>query len=322
MTCIDAFKNINIINQQGQLQISPCCFAPPKNTDIVDFYNNEYLAKIRNSWNNNVWPIECNACQITEKQGFESRRQGSAQWYKDHNLNNNLVELVRLDYWVGNLCNLACAICGPNNSSKWREELKLPTELKKSSVNQFWKDVDLSSLKFIHFHGGEPLLSKEHIEILYAIPHKSSVQITYNTNGTIQASSKLLELWSEFGLVHLDFSIDDIGPRFEYQRYPAKWDSVADNLQWYIETSPHNVMFGVNTTVSWLNQKYQADLDTWLKKNFSVSKFSDPIEHRKQPAWGNLSCNNNPVTIKAYLDAIDRRRGTDWRKTFPELVQP
>ena len=319
MTCTDAFKNINIVNWQGQLRVSPCCIAPAKDTDTVDFYNNPYLVKIREQWNNNVWPSECSNCKQAEDQGFTSKRQGAEQWYTDRGINNNSVELVRLDYWVGNLCNLACAICGPANSSKWREELKLPTELKKVNVNKFWKDLELTSLKFIHFHGGEPLLSKEHVEMLHSVPNKSSVQITYNTNGTVKADADLLELWSQFKLVHIDFSIDDIGSRFEYQRYPASWESVANNLQWYYENAPHNTMFGVNTTVSWLNQHSLTELENWLAQNFSVTKFTDPIEHRKQPAIGVLSCNNSPTAIKEYLDAIDNRRGTDWKKTFPDL---
>lgn len=321
MTCFDAFKNINIVNRQGRLQISPCCISPAKAVDTIDFYNNQYLAQFRDQWANNIWPSECKNCKQVEDQGLVSKRMGAEQWYTDHGLNNNTVELIRLDYWVGNTCNLACAICGPASSSSWSHELNMPISLKKASINKFWQNLDLSSLKFIHFHGGEPLLSKEHVELLEAVPFKDQVQVTYNTNATIRISDSLKELWEQFQLVHLDFSVDDVGDRFEYQRYPANWQSVVDNLQWYLETAPHNVMFGINTTVSWLNQHSLPVLESWLKQNFSISRFSDPIEHRKQFAHGPLSCSRNLDFVRNYLDSIDKRRGTDWRKTFPELVQ-
>ena len=320
MTCFDAFKNINIANTQGQLRIGPCCVAPTKFTDTIDFHNNQYLAELRDKWNNNIWPKECSRCKQAEDQGLVSKRMGSEQWYTDQGLNNNTVELIRLDYWVGNMCNLACAICSPASSSTWCQELKLPIVSKKANINKFWQDLDLSSLKLIHFHGGEPLMSKEHVKMLQAVPFKDQVQVTYNTNATIRVTDELKDLWSQFQLVHLDFSIDDIGDRFEYQRYPANWEDVVSNLNWYLETAPHNVMFGINTTVSWLNQHSLPDLENWLKQNFSTSRFADPVEHRKQFAHGPLSCSSDLASVKRYLDLIDQRRGTDWRKTFPELV--
>ena len=132
----------------------------------------------------------------------------------------------------------------------------------------------------------------------------------------------LLELWEQFKLVQLDFSIDDIGARFEYQRYPAKWHEVTENLQWYIDHAPHKCMFAINTTISILNQSNIANLSKWLQKNFSVSRFTDPINHRLQSViTGQLLTTNSPQNIRKYLDSIDSRRGTNWRQTFPELVE-
>jgi hypothetical protein len=125
----------------------------------------------------------------------------------------------------------------------------------------------------------------------------------------------------QFQLVQVDFSIDDIGERFEYQRYPAKWNEVTDNLQWYIDNAPHNCMFAVNTTVSILNQANIPNLLEWLQKNFSVSRFTDPIDHRLQSVIsGQLMMTHSPQNIRRYLDSIDSRRGTSWQKTFPEII--
>jgi sulfatase maturation enzyme AslB (radical SAM superfamily) len=324
MTCVDAFKNINIVSRSNQLSVSPCCASDTEPVDTVDFNGNQYLNQVRESWNNNQFPAACVNCKNNEDRGLVSRRQGSNSWYQDHSLDNNLIELVRMDYWTGDLCNLACVICGPDNSSVWKQELDLPRADKKTVVNQFWKTIDLSTLRYVHFNGGEPLLSKTHVEFLQALPNKNQVHINYNTNGTILPSKSLLDLWEQFELVQLDFSIDDLGDRFEYQRYPANWKQVQDNLQWYIDNAPHNCMFAVNTSVGVLNHANLDNLNAWLKKHFYRSRFTDPIEHRQQLTFGLFSLENfqdRLESIKIFLDSCDARRGTNWRATFPELVE-
>ena len=323
MTCIDIFKNINIVVQQNSLVLSPCCISPTRRAESIDFENNEYLVGLRQEINNGKFPLACSSCKNAEDLGMSSRRQGSNAWYKNHDLANTIVELVRMDYWTGDTCNLACVICGPNNSSVWKQELGLPVDLKKAVSNQFWKTLDLSKIRFIHFNGGEPLLSKEHVKFLHAIEHKDQVHITYNTNGTILPSEELLNLWKQFQLVQLDFSIDDVGPRFEYQRFPAKWDQITSNLQWYIDNAPHNCMFAVNTSVGVLNHSNLHLLTEWLQENFHTTRFTDPIEYRHQLTIGTFAlkdADKRKSRIIATLDSIDQRRNTNWLVTFPELV--
>lgn len=319
--CIDAFKNLNIVNYGNKLSLSPCCVSPPEPADTIDFYNNQYLKQIRKDWSEGKFPPACSECQSMEKLTGSSRRIHSNSWYQDHGHFNNSVEMLRLDYWTGDQCNLACAICGPDSSSVWKQELKLKTPLKKSVVNKFWKTLDLTQLKFVHFNGGEPLLSKEHMIFLQSMPNKKQVQLNYNTNGTVLPTAQLIELWEQFDLIKLDFSIDDIGARFNYQRYPADWDQVSNNLQWFLNQSPHNCMFAVNTSVGVLNYYTIAELDQWINQNFYISRVKDPIEHRKQRVFGVLSMDNvrDPQKIQDYLDSLDSRRKTNWKSTFPEL---
>ena len=294
-----------------------------KKSKVVEFKDIQYLKNIRNSWDQQIFPKPCSACELAEKTGVSSRRLGANQWYKDNGYDNSNVELIRLDYWVGDTCNLRCAICGPHYSSAWKQELNVSTGFKKSVTNYFWKQMDLSTIRWVHFNGGEPLLSKTHIEFLQALPNKEQVHINYNTNATILPDQTLLELWRQFKLVQIDFSIDDIESRFEYQRYPANWTQVKDNLQWYIDHAPHNCMFAVNTTVSVLNYFNLENLNLWLADNFFVSKFTDNIEHRKQLAVGLFAVDGaqqRSYKIKKFLESCDTRRGTNWQEVFPELI--
>ena len=181
MICYDAYKNINLVTNQSNLEVSSCCLIPTTPSTTINFYNSEQLIRVRQSWNKNEFPEECAICKEEEAQHRLSRRQGVNKWYEDNNCANTTVELIRLDFWTGDTCNLRCAICGPNNSSSWKQELNFPKELKKVSSNVFWKKLDLSSLQYIHFTGGEPLLNKEHVNFLHAIPDKNKVYLNYNT---------------------------------------------------------------------------------------------------------------------------------------------
>lgn len=319
MTCIDAFKNLNIINTGNVLSVGPCCLTPATPVKTIDFVNNRFLKSVRSSWENNKFPPACTNCKQAEERNQPSRRTGINQWYEQNGHNNTDVELIRIDYWTGNTCNLRCAICGPSNSSSWQQELNIPT--KRQVVNRYWNDIDISKLEYIHFNGGEPLLSKEHVEFLHAVPNKSQVHLNYNTNATVRPTAELQSLWAEFKLVQLDFSIDDIGQRFEYQRFPAKWDEVVDNLQWFVSTMPVNCMFSVNTTVSILNQHNLPNLLNWLQDNFAANRVGDPIEHRQQPVLGPFSAMSTSNKVFEYLDECDKRRGTSWRAVFPELTK-
>ena len=323
-SCIDAFKNLSIRNDAGILQLSTCCQAQHNPENIINFFNNDFLNSIRQSWNNGISPSACFMCKDAEDVNFQSRRQGTNEWYKDRGLYNNEVELIRLDIWVGDLCNLACCICGPMDSSRWKQELNYPNKNKKVTVNDNWKLLDLSKIQFVHFNGGEPLLNKEHIRLLEAIPNKAEVHINYNTNGTILPSDNLLNLWSKFKLVQLDFSIDDIDDRFEYQRYPAKWTDIKNNLKWFYDNCDVNTMFAVNTTVSILNHNNLNNLNAWLMENFISNRMGDPVEYRKQYAVGPMALNgfaDRKTKIIEFLNGCDKRRGSDWRATFPELTK-
>ena len=322
MICIDAFKNLNLAIRSGEVYVSPCCITPLKKVQQIKFFDDPYLKRVRSSFLQDQWPQECQACSIPESQGHSSRRINSNKWYEHNQINDIKEDLIRIDYWVGDMCNLACVMCGPENSSLWKQELQIPILQRRLNRNTVWKDLDIEKLRYVHFHGGEPLLSKDHGQFLAAIPNKSLVHIYYNTNGTVQADQDLLDLWKEFKLVQIDFSVDDIDNRFDYIRFPASWSKVRDNLLWYREQCPSNCIFDIMTVISVLNQPYLDHLAQWVQKNFSTNRFTDPVEHRFQAAYGCLSPDNqNKKEIFDYLAQIDRRRGSNWKTIFPESYQ-
>ena len=61
---------------------------------------------------------------------------------------------------------------------------------------------------------------------------------------------------SEFQWVDIMFSIDGIEDKFEYQRFPAKWDEVNDNIDSFIKYQKENVSYGVCSTMKILNLQH------------------------------------------------------------------
>jgi MoaA/NifB/PqqE/SkfB family radical SAM enzyme len=71
------------------------------------------------------------------------------------------------------------------------------------------------------FAGGEPLLIKEHKEMIKEMVkrgHAGNIQVNYHTNATIY-DPELMELWKHFKKVWLRISIDDFGDQFEYKTF-------------------------------------------------------------------------------------------------------
>lgn len=320
MFCFDPFKNAFISVTPAGVGISPCCLISTRPVTSIDYHHNEYLNSFRETWLSGEVPKACNCCLDNESKLGSSRRVSSVEWYANNNLDNTEIDLCSLDFWVGNVCNLRCAICGPNWSSAWQAEVGIQNS-EMRLTNQAWQQLDLGKLRSVHFNGGEPLLSKEHVRFLEAIPDKNAVTVSYNTNGTVRPSAELLELWSKFQLIQLAFSIDDIEERFEYQRYPAKWSKVTENLKWFIGHVPENCMFRVEATISVLNANRIDVIKDWLSKHFSQNRCGDPVNFSTHMANGVLAVSNMSARTFHYLDTLDSGRGLNWRETFPELLE-
>lgn len=238
-------------------------------------------------------------------------------------VNQWLNQPTKVAIFTGITCNLACTLCGPGASSLWRSEMGMG----KFSHNEYTlepeeivtevADYDFSKLEHVTFGGGEPLLNKSSLEILQAL--NGQTDILFHSNGTTLPSQEYLDQFARFENFLLVFSIDDIGEQFELLRWPAKWDQVADNILWYQEHCPPNVRFAFNTVISQLNEHTHTRVQDWVQQHIPVNKTG------VSTVWFNNETNGllnrigktdfrDPVK---FLDDLDYRRGTNWRKTFP-----
>ena len=190
-----------------------------------------------------------------------------------------------IDFKLGNVCNLKCRICGSWSSSKWaQEEIDYETAMGKDNPvarkqlkeggwpkrnPQFFEDLkeDLAHVEYFEFTGGEPFMIKDHFKILMHCVEKGyakNIDIHYNTNGTQLPPQEIFDLWSCFKHVEIAFSIDDVGEQFEYQRHPANWREVNQNLIKFKEMKTPNMEFQICSTVSIFNVFNWAKIALWV----------------------------------------------------------
>ena len=164
------------------------------------------------------------------------------------------------------------------------------------------------NLKRMEFFGGEPFLIKKHFEVLkYAIEkgYSKNIFIKYNTNGTQYPKELVEDIFPHFKRVFIAFSIDDVAERFEYQRYPAKWEQVKDNIQRFTELTNVNLGTEICITVSIFNILSIDELLSWINTTTLDGIYFNILYDPQE--WNIQSL---PLEAKQYI--VNKFRSINW----------
>ena len=278
-------------------------------TDIDDIRNHPTYVELRRSMLAGEKHPMCKLCWDEEEVGRHSKRVSQSKIYADtinriidYEDKSGLIDVNHfpvnyLDLRLGNLCNLACRMCGPGDSSLWLDYWPSgqffiggrPGIYKINKVGasnkiegndfQYYKTNEFESFLFktlptvnrIYFTGGEPLINKKHYEILdYCIEkdYAKNITLEYNTNATT-LNKNLLEQWNHFKEINICFSMDAMGPLANYIRYPSDWEVVKNNLLLLDNYDIPQILGTTNCTVSILNMMHLPEFYTWFyNQNF------------------------------------------------------
>lgn len=281
----------------------PCCMAHDeitddngkkydlKETNLEVAYHSKYMQDLRRQFRQGEKPATCSRCWEEEAAGRDSKRIHSQVRLKELYeqvdwANDDPDQLWFVDLKLGNICNLKCRICGSWSSSKWAEEelAYMPKDFNKKEhiaytwlkqgawprkTETFWDNMKalLPNIKYFEFTGGEPWMIEEHWDLLsYAVEtgHSKHIDIHYNTNATQWPKDVLI--WKDFGRVDIAFSIDNVGDRFEYERYGAKWqraNEIIDTTHILKDTSIPNITTQLCFTINIQNVYYLDELLAW-----------------------------------------------------------
>lgn len=346
------------IDPQGYLR--PCCkYTEDFGTDLTTYHTSNKLSILKSEFLENKRPAGCIRCWNDEDAGLPSKRLLDKIYRYDE---SKLDQLQVLSLAFGNTCNLACRTCGSNASSKWAaEEKKLQNHFKiqihshtkfyqDTKFTQFLKDVS-STLVDINFPGGESFLTgveyqHQFLDFLLA-NHPERISLTYMTNCTVFPDSVFWDKWKQFKHVEITLSIDGIKEKFEYLRWPAKWDVCYNHIKSYQDSIArrNNMKLSISHTVSIFNVLELNNFFIWcmkeklpepylgmvenpshynvktlpehvkklVKNRLSPAKFSAVTNFMLQPASSKLD------DFLEWTQAVDTLRNQQFSTIFPEL---
>ena len=263
---------------------------------IEEIWKSEYMKDIRRQMLNGERPTACDVCWRLEDMGLNSSRKSA--WAEFKNLNLNIKELKTelpplpssLELRLGNFCNLRCNSCWSISSDRIYDERKRMLKDNKLPVwakNEFEAEIDLAdkanwrwwenevfvnsikqlapTLKRLYLTGGEPTLIKQNTEIMKMILDAGNTDcyIALTTNLT-NWDNEFFSTMSRFKNGEFQISIDDIGERNYYIRYPTQWQHVENNLAAIYQTFPIDWKIKHFTVLQAYNYNRVPEIISWI----------------------------------------------------------
>ncbi len=361
--------------------LRPCCkFAQPdtknefqlpnmKDGKLDELWNHIEFQRLRTAFLDGEKPKDCKACWDEEAADPTNNNVSYRQKFaKAHQLNDNLdfqpvIEQgpMALDLKLNNVCNLKCRICGPTASSTFTKEVENRFSIKLDG-SEYWlqnKIIDtenesvfrewMPNIQHVEITGGEPMNSQENLKILELLSesgYASNISVLLNTNVSV-LNKKIINSLIKFKKVRIHLSVDDLGKRIEYQRFPCVWSTIEDNLTKYKELHneyPH-IELVLFCTVSNLNIFYLNEYLEWAEPTgieyywnvlhnppeFSIKNLSTTVKDTINQKYRN-NIKLQPVVdfmnisqeqdifekFKSKISDLDRARKQSFADVFPE----
>ena len=283
--CCEGYDNIT--NDEGKITLL-------KNSkNLYSYFNSKYYKNVRRQILRGERPKHCIHCFNQEDHGVKSMRLHFIDEYqkdiekmiestnKDGSINEP--KITYIDMPLGNLCNLKCRMCNPWSSyiigKDWQ---KMGIEYDVNSTKKILEDKwfahpntlkliksALPNVQTIFITGGEPMLIKEHLDLLDMIVkegHAHHILLRYNSNQTV-IPEKIIHLWKSFKKVVFNCSIDAYGKLNDYIRYPSKWENLEKNIRLLDDLSSKNknIEVYIHTTLQAYNVTRISELLKYLR---------------------------------------------------------
>ena len=332
--------------------VDPCNHLTefPQFQTVEQLYQSKEYLQLVNDQTNGLRPTACQRCWDKESIGLTSKRESDIKLDRIYSkLDTNY---LKIDAAIGDICNAACRICDSTSSTTWQQIDKkfFGIEIEKHRQSDLWQYVNnnLDKILQLDFGGGEPWLNnvEDQIDVfekLIESGRSKLIKLRYNTNGSMQPRT-LLEKFQYFREVEITLSLDDIGDRFEYNRYPLKWDKVLSTIQYLKQLADtyKNINLTINYSVSIFTWFYIQEFKSWAINNeldyinwnivttpwvYSIKSLPESIKNTIDPTHqfydliGKDPKNNWLNEFCKLTQLLDQQRGQDFNQTFPELAK-
>jgi MoaA/NifB/PqqE/SkfB family radical SAM enzyme len=237
------------------------------NTSMEHVWNSEHVRNTRLKMIAGEQIPECIKCVEQESRGYKSMRSTANKKINYDNTDKNGTVLTMpntMELHYGNVCNLKCRMCSQNYSNQIGKELLeignndpefLQWVIKQSgnvnnwtnnlSVEYKWFENEKNKKKLNDFInknisqltviGGEPTIIPEFYELFEHCDKNGTLgkkQFTIVTNLT-NINHKMTKWLPKLKNWTIWASLDGIGERTEYIRYPSNFEKIKENLNFY-----------------------------------------------------------------------------------------
>jgi organic radical activating enzyme len=232
---------------------------------------------------------------VTDKRAFD---QSWLHFYFKNKENFDHDLILSADIKTSNLCNFACAMCTPQDSSRiesiWKKNKghQLVNEVLLENKNYF-EDIDLiyregksySLIKSIldmkprHLKllGGEPLLDSTLLNLLDNYKDKKLTNLVFITNGSVDFTTIAARL-HEYKTVSIILSLEGVDLVQDYVRRGSDWNYINQNVHNYIKNFGTKNLY-IQHTLQCLTFGHLHHLLEWSKNlnlQINVGFLNDP----------------------------------------------
>jgi hypothetical protein len=136
----------------------------------------------------------------------------------------------------------------------------------------FYKSLQnqLGDIRSLYFSGGEPLLVKPNTDLVDACIAQGfakQIELTYDTNALL-ISEDWLRRWDHFDQVHIRISVDGIGNKYDYIRYPGPWSTFERAAKLLAAWKNPRASVMAQITVHLLNALDLSEIFSWFWELF------------------------------------------------------
>ena len=264
---------------------------------IDDYWNSNRMKEIRRKMIAGEKIRDCEKCYRQEEQGVQSLRstQGMNKYITDTLPDGTYQKSAdSMQIQMGNICNLKCKMCSQMyshmhgmetrdigeqdpewlhwvkeqgaNVNNWTNELGIKQEWYKNPATKEKMFEHISkNIKKLNVIGGEPPLIPEFYELFDYCDQQGTLgtkDVTIvtnltNTNPKLTSWLPKLQRWTIWA------SVDGVGERTEYIRYPSKWNKVLESLEFYRNIMGDNGNITLSPATQLLNIDQLDDIIKW-----------------------------------------------------------
>jgi len=278
------------------------------NVDSSALHNTQHKKQVRKQMLEGVCPSECNYCWNIENAGgigdrvLMSRKDGLREYLKIKNTSwDSNYDPTYLEISFSNVCNFACAYCGPEYSSKWHSEIKqksypnnyngihveqIPDREQNPYIDAFWKyfPTVYKNLRVLRITGGEPFMSRHTEDLINFIKYNPNKKLTLIINSNLGVPAVLFDKHIQLlktikkcvKKIEIATSGEGYKEKAEYVRDGLVYDYWRNNCDIVAQHFYLNIMCAYNIFSVTSFEHFLSDIKNIKNVKVSISAVRDP----------------------------------------------